>query len=517
MVSVAIEGCNPMIPWKMWQYFDADPSHLFHNVMQTGYLLRGYVCMCGHETIIVDASSNEAQFSCPKCSNSFFFDAMKVHESFGYFLEDHDDAFKRSRHAFLYTDNHKKESILDSLAKSTFPLEYEYTVVREDDCISSCFRTVQNIPIAIDFAKEKIISAPIDLYRFELHDDGTNAESFVLGYDCHIFATLRQKLNQALQQNPGFYDIPSVPKTVQISHEIISFFLKYPWLKEFDFYRWDDCAQLPKEMSTIEDAMSYILKGRNEKSIKRALFNNYSMQLQTYDMYQTVFINTILETIKDPNMVVSLLQHIVYYRGITKDEEPHLKRLILFLKKHYHEKQITSCIKQIDDGYYLLDLLREFIYCEHDLDELFIKPKCTIDALHDEFSRCARFMHAKQIFLSIVYKDQQEKAEAKVQDYDVKLPYTGKELFEWSEKLHNCLSGYFHQISENQTTVYGFFRNDTIEFAAEIADKTIIQASGICNQELTPTQHEVLKIWFHRFIKNNIVENVSKENNTNII
>lgn len=114
-----------------------------------------------------------------------------------------------------------------------------------------------------------------------------------------------------------------------------------------------------------------------------------------------------------------------------------------------------------------------------------------MNALHDEFRvACARFMHAKQIFFNIVYRDQQEKAETKVLGYDVKLPHTGRELFEWSERLRNCLSGYFHQIYEDQTTVYGFFRNDTIEFAAEIADKTIIQASGVCNQELTPTQQE---------------------------
>lgn len=507
MVSAAIEGYSQMLSWKMWQYFDTDPSQLFHNVMQTGYLLRGYVCMCGHETIIVDSSSNEVQFSCPKCSNTTFFDANEAHGSFGYFLEDHDEEFKRSRHAFLYSYDHKKESILDSLAKSTFPIEYEYAVVREDGCISSCYRSINEVPIAIDFAKEKIISAPVDLYRYELYDDGTNSESFMLGYDYQIFATLRQKLNQVLQQNPVFYNIPLLPKAVRLNHEMVSFFLKHPWLKEFDFYRWDDCEQLSQEINTISEALSYILKGRNEKSIKRALFNNYSLQLQTYDMYQTVFINTIIETIKDPNMVVSLLQHIVYYRGMTKDEEPHLKRLIVFLKKHYYEKQIISFIKQIDDGYYLLDLLREFIYCEQELDELFLKPKCTMNALHDEFSRCARFMHAKQTFLSIVYRDQQEKAEAKVLGYDVKLPHTGRELFEWSERLHNCLSGYFHQIYENQTTVYGFFRNDTIEFAAEIADKTIIQASGVCNQELTPTQQESLKIWFHRFIKNNIIEN----------
>ena len=496
-----------MLSWKMWQYFDSDPSHLFHNVMQTGYLLRGYVCKCGHETIIVDSSSNEVQFSCPKCSNTMFFDATEAHGSFGYFLEDHDDTFKRSRRAFLYSDDHKKEPILDSLAKSTFPLEYEYAVVREDDCISSCFRTVQNIPIAIDFSKEKIISVPIDLYRFELHNDGTYSESFALGYDYHIFATLRQKLNQVLQQNPGFYHIPPLPKTVRLSHEIISFFLKYPWLKEFHFYRWDYCEQLPQEINTISEALSYILKGRNEKSIKRALFNNYNMQLETYDMYQTVFINTILETINDPNLASFLLQHVMYYEGITKDEEPYLKRLIVFLKKYYTEKQITSLIKQINDSYYLMDLLREFIYCEEDIDELFIKPKCTMNALHDEFSRCARFMHAKQTFFNIVYRDQQEKAETKVLGYDVKLPHTGKELFDWSERLHNCLSGYFHQIYENQTTVYGFFRNDTIEFAAEIADKTIIQASGICNQELTQTQQESLKIWFHRFIRSRLFSN----------
>ena len=96
--------------------------------------------------------------------------------------------------------------------------------------------------------------------------------------------------------------------------------------------------------------------------------------------------------------------------------------------------------------------------------------------------------------------------------YDVKLPSTGAELLHWAETLNNCLSGYFEPIRDNTTTIYGFFKGDTIEFAVEITDKTIIQASGFCNENLTDTQNEALKTWFNRFIVN--AKDTSFLNNT---
>ena len=139
---------------------------------------------------------------------------------------------------------------------------------------------------------------------------------------------------------------------------------------------------------------------------------------------------------------------------------------------------------------------------------MFIKPKFTLQALHYEFSQCARHKHAKEAFYSITYHHQQEKAEAKVLGYEVKLPYNGKELFEWSVHLHNCLSGYINQVHQNLTTIYGFFYQDNLEFAVEIVDKTINQARCKYNKELTPMQNEALKTWFHRYIKEGVNENV---------
>jgi len=160
-------------------------------------------------------------------------------------------------------------------------------------------------------------------------------------------------------------------------------------------------------------------------------------------------------------------------------------------------------LQTIDEPNLLIDLLREFIYIKDELEGVLTKTKCTLRSLHDEFVECSMKNRNRQIFNeNITYLHGQAKAKAKISHYYVKLPYTGAELFEWAEDLHNCLSGYFEEIRDNKTTIYGFFNENSIEFAVEISNKRIKQASGVCNKKLTDTQNEALNTWFNRFIVN---------------
>lgn len=488
-----------MMSWRISKYLDNEQHQLFYGVVQTEYMVDGYICACGHETILLRASFQDIEYRCPECDNTCFYDANLAHKSFEHFISIYPD---ETYYLDTFDSRDKKKCILSFLDKSTLPLEYDYVLINDGDKIVSSYRPLSTIPKEIDYARGKIISQPIDLYALTLYKDGSNTESYCMQYDHHVFTTLRQNLNTYIQTHQNIFNIPISDKNTNLNYQIILFFGNYPWLKEFDFYFWEDVNQFPKEDITIQNAFDYLLKGRNEKSIKKGLYQNYQKQLQQYHYFKTTLINTILGTIKDPNFVAELLNRDLHCQGITLDEEQHLKQLILFLQKHYSEKQIVSFLKELDDTSYLTDLLREFIFIGKDLDELFKRPKCTLVALHDAFVKCSHYKYYKQIFQkNITYHSGQEKAEASVLNYDIKLPYNGAELFDWAEGLHNCISGYFDAINNNHTTIYGFFLHGKIEFAVEITDGVIRQASGISNGKLSDAQNEVLKTWFHRFIR----------------
>jgi len=141
---------------------------------------------------------------------------------------------------------------------------------------------------------------------------------------------------------------------------------------------------------------------------------------------------------------------------------------------------------------------------QDDLDQFFRKPKCTITHLHDELVRCSiDKLSLSQRSIKISYKYNQERAKSSVLDYEVKLPYSGNDLYVWANALQNCLNGYLNTICENLSTVYAFFRNNKISFAVEIVENDIQQALGKYNQKLDEEQTKVLKIWYNRFFKNN--------------
>lgn len=496
-----MENIRLNLSWKLTKNLDDEKHQLFYNQVKTYYEIEGYCCACGHEEILLKSSEKWIQYSCPKCDNEIFYNANLAHKSFDSFIEEHHD---NPNFENYYYYHETKKSALDYLEKCNLPIEYEYAIVNDDSKIISSYRTLDIIPKSIDYARKRIISEPIDLYAFTLHHhDGSTAENYCMQYDYQMFATLKRNLNQYINAHKNSFSMPPTRENLRLSYKDIVFFTKYHWLKEFDFCLWEDVNQLPKEDATIQSALDYLLKGRSEKSIKKALYENYYSQLETYDCFKSTLINTIIETIKDPNFIAKLFRQNLHCEAITVTEENYLKQLIFFLQKHYSEKQIASFLQNIDEPYLLMDLLREFIYMRENIEELFTKTKCTLRSLHDEFVECSMKNRNSQLFNeNITYLHGQAKAKAKIFHYYVKLPHTGAELLEWAEDLHNCLSGFFEEIRDNKTTVYGFFNNDAIEFAVEVANKRIRQASGVCNKKLTDTQNEALKTWFDRFIVN---------------
>ena len=101
------------------------------------------------------------------------------------------------------------------------------------------------------------------------------------------------------------------------------------------------------------------------------------------------------------------------------------------------------------------------------------------------------------------YEDVFNQATVNLETYEIKLPQNGKELYEWSNELHNCLSIYYKSIQKRETTVYGFFLENEIKFAVEIRDNEIIQAKAKYNNDLNSSEKDFVFSWFDGCIGNN--------------
>lgn len=472
-----------MLSWKLTKSLDDEKHQLFYNQVQTYYNIEGYCCTCGHEEILI-GSPYQADYQCPLCQNTHFYDANLAHQSF---------------ETFCFYNRH-------------VTLDYSFEVKSYNNRIVSLYQISQPIPKVIDFVKHKIVSETIELFSFTLFKNTARKINHCINFDYGLLFELKKNLNNYLNKNKHLFHVPTLGDQTHLNIDILSLFWNHPWLKEGDFHLWEDVDQLPKVNQTIESALLYLVRNRNEKSIKKALYKNYLYQIKEHNSFKTTLINPILATFNDANHIVKLLTHNLNRKEIILQDEPDIMQFLLFLKHYYSEKQIVKLLKELDDDYFFIDTLREFIYIKEQLMTLFTKPKCSLIALHNEMVRCAGIKRYNELSdKQIYYNLGQEKACTHVMGYKIKLPSSGEELYMWAQELHNCLFGYFEMVYDNQTTVYGFFHESRLEFAVEITDQRIRQASTMGNLGLNDLQNEVLITWFHRYIVNEPSQHVNLE------
>jgi hypothetical protein len=141
-------------------------------------------------------------------------------------------------------------------------------------------------------------------------------------------------------------------------------------------------------------------------------------------------------------------------------------------------------------------------YDHETIEENFRKVRCTVAALHDEFSRCQyqKQMSKTSEYLFVYTKTELEKC-IYASGYRVQLPKSNHELYSWGERLRNCLFTYVPSMKKRKSIIYGFFIGDEIDFAVEIKNGQIIQASCKYNAALDEEEKFILYEWFGRFFK----------------
>jgi len=143
------------------------------------------------------------------------------------------------------------------------------------------------------------------------------------------------------------------------------------------------------------------------------------------------------------------------------------------------------------------DILNQYKIIKYDLKKEYKKAKCTPRGIHDEFVRILnknKYKHLQN--KTLTYEQKQYDALIKIEEYEVKLPNNGAELYEWADTLHNCMASYLDMIKGGKTIIYGFFKDNKIEFAVEIKNDTIIQAYRSYSRDLVLEQSVLLNDWF---------------------
>lgn len=164
-----------------------------------------------------------------------------------------------------------------------------------------------------------------------------------------------------------------------------------------------------------------------------------------------------------------------------------------FLYSRYSYKQIANLFKEYEklDLFWLQDTLEIYSITKEKMKYL-EECKCKANALHDAFIRVHQM---KYLEINFSYTAAALRACEIREDYEVKLPMNGLELFKWSQKLQNCLASYDRRISSQKSLVYGFFINGKLKFALEIADGNLIQVRGKYNRDLTNAEKYIVAAW----------------------
>ncbi|BAF73250.1 PcfJ domain-containing protein [Sulfurovum sp. NBC37-1] len=477
-----------------------------------GYLAHFYHCQCGWSEVIITAQSDIPVYACEACDNKEFANRY-------------------------YVD------------KSDFSLYgKELEVTYECKKIENGFRAAAfiDIPEDTDFMRKKMVFAKYPVVYYTIYLNGkTEQHTKIYLENTNIENTLVTMLHEyIISQYQGFPKILFKSKKEKV--EAILFFLSNPKLLNFAFYYWDIDQSLPKlykpeKPVNTEEMLQYVLNGRKERTVKRALFQKHQ-KLQdnikssdklcpfTPDDYtfdpKTAFV--ICRCIDDPNIASNLLAEdfvifdtryghgdlrfgsdISYKKTKSSMKDEHQLYLhdliwfILFLKNYYTEKQIAKLLlkaeRDLDKWMDTLLLAKHF---KNVIKKVFRKVKPTIRNLHSEIIRCSEYKENKKIqAITFSYKPKYRSACSKINDLEFKLPYTGAELSSWARTLHNCMTGYAYDILSGTTAIYGIFRGNEIVYAVEIYREVTEQSSGKYNKEVPNKDKLLIDAWFREWFQ----------------
>jgi hypothetical protein len=547
------------LSWRLIVDLDTQ-KQLFYNLVKTGYKIYLYDCSCGNKEFIMHSDSIDCnynddfiyedsnnkrskesyyhtnqdsidksnsknnislddnfdscitdnnnpistnfKFICPKCGNEEFYDANEAIANIDNFLYCNSLVKHQlliEQHSFWGYDDYKLECNI-KLEQMSRDLRIKYPFIKASYYLS--------VPYDIEFITNRVFYKKIDIYSYGVDREFNIVTDYRLDYDEKIFDSLKEEINNKITKEYQLFNIPKPDRVYVKKHNIkeVVFFNKHKNFKEYDFYLWRYADEFDIKDISVKKALELISNNR-AKSIKKALFKNYLLQIENLNRYDHKIVSLFIELIEDDNILKELIECSFVNINLTDSEIERFKDMLIFLLHHYSQKSLLKLFKDIDiDDYeeklYFIDTLNSFTDAKSILSDEFEKVKCNLYALHDEFMVCAdanfylNMQHHK-----FNYNSSEIEKCIEVGEYRVEVPKTPKELYIWAKRLHNCLTSYYHNIINKHSTIYGFFMDDKLEFAIEVDTQfgQIIQYSGNYNKELNSKQFKVLEAWRKRF------------------
>lgn len=482
------------------------------------YAVDAYLCSCEHSEAVIIINDEECrcdmQYECPHCGNQLFHDANRLLSHSGWY-------------ASIQTI-FSEETLANLSPKILF----------DADTKNVTFQMAVAIPCGIDLVRNKLLFqekilyeasvSPKKMMQQKMHvnfnlPEGDEWTRMAFGIpepklyerinQCTILSDFKQHVLKSLKTRPPF----ALPKAVEQCRTLdqASVFLAYPNLNDFEFVYWEHLDLLPSDRSlSILEAFEFLSNARKEKSFKKALYFHYNALLHKQDKFDYGLIFVVSRCIKDVNIAKRMIKIDMKQHFRDKDIMD-IGAYMEFLSKHYSEIQLEKLFREYaeEDVYWFEDTLQIFIDW-YNIDDPFPKVRCNIRTLHEAFEnyvyRDSTLESLSKMIFS--YENLYQTACGEFEGFEIRLPKTGAELYTWGEQLHNCLASYADRVQLRKTTIYGFFKEDSLKIAIEVCDDAIIQASKKYNEKLNDRDMHRVKGWFERFWKqrSHMDKNVAK-------
>ena len=177
---------------------------------------------------------------------------------------------------------------------------------------------------------------------------------------------------------------------------------------------------------------------------------------------------------------------------------------IEFLRRYYSQNEFFTLMKQalkIKEVYHLWNDCFRMLSVQRNLPvfkEHFERPRPQVTLIHDELVRIQNLyinLNKVEMLQPFVYPKHQLKAETSFNGLSFRLPQTAKELHTWGKELHNCMFSYASHIHDQQTVIYGVFKERKLTYAVEIRNNRIIQAKAVNNKRLSDVERDLINAW----------------------
>jgi hypothetical protein len=473
-----------------------------------------YLCACGEQKIIHKNKQEDlVKYSCEVCGDN-----------------------TRFRNAEDYYSNSIWYNCIENLFDKEFLLSLEPKIDFDEKNKALNCNICIKVPEYFDTKSNEVIFLHKSIFRISTDESAKLEYQLIANFNISEKVTERYSdigeisAKELSNRNPTLkkykatiireLTLKSVSNTLKQAKNLdeFEFFMNNSHLKNSEFFQWENINLLPSNTDfSLEKALEYVSNFRPEKSVKKKINENYIKQLNKHNKYNFIYVYAITRCISDVNILTSLIEldlseHFSYIDSPCKFI-PFLK----YLNHKFSEKQSKQLFKQYknNEHFWLNDSVTIFFEIENRCEHLEIK-RCRYDDIHDSMAKYHSMLIEDDMRnTQFTYENKFINACKLVKNYEVKLPANGRELYEWSNELMNCLSSYGSAIDDKRTVVFGFFEENNIKFAVEI-DYEINQASAKYNKKLTEDDYNLVLDWFSESFESKSVHKLSTENLRNL-